>query len=185
MKTTLKTALALGAALLYTSFALAADEKKKDDHDHDHDHDHDKIVAGPNGGRVMMSVEPHLELFVTEDRKVRITAVSHDEKPKAIPLGGQSVKLIAGKRLSPTRLEFTKDGNSLISDKTLPEGMNFPVVVQIKATADAKTVLEKFQMNLEGCPTCEYKEYACVCDHAHGHGHDHGDDAKKDDKKKD
>lgn len=177
MKTTLKTALALGAALIYTSAAIAAETGK-----HDHDHDHDKLVAGPNGGRVIMSVEPHLELFVTEDRKVRITAVTKDAKPTAIPIAGQSIKLIAGKRLSPTKLEFTKDGDSLISDKTLPEGMEFPVVVQIKASADSKTVLEKFQMNLESCPTCKHKEYACICEHAHDHDEK---DEKKTEAKKD
>ena len=174
MKNTIKSIIAIGVALVYAMGAFAAEE-------HDHGHDHDKIVAGPNGGRVLMSVEPHLELFVTKDRKVKITAVSEDEKPKAIPLGEQSVKLIAGKRLSPTRLAFTKEGDSLISDKALPEGLNFPVVVQIKVSGDSKTVIDKFQMNLEDCPTCKYKEYACICEHAHAdHDHDHKEAPKKD-----
>ncbi|MCB1085430.1 MAG: hypothetical protein KDM63_00170, partial [Verrucomicrobiae bacterium] len=69
-----------------------------DDHDHDHDHaDHDhahdgdhehsadyvaekgesgeKKQAGPNGGRVVTVVEPAVEFFVTDDRKVRLTFV--------------------------------------------------------------------------------------------------------------
>ena len=151
-----------------------------DDHGHGHDHgdgdDHGSITTGPNGGRVLMEIEPHLEFFVTDDKKVMITAVSDGEDPKAVPMGEQSVKVIAGDRLDPTRLAFAKDGDSLISDIALPDGMDIPVVVQIKATPDAKTVIAKFQANLKDCPTCDFKEYACACDHGHAHGdHDHGD----------
>ncbi|MFT5468804.1 MAG: hypothetical protein ACI8UO_003916 [Verrucomicrobiales bacterium] len=166
MKSILNLFAALFAFAIYTSSAVAADEK----HDHDHDHDHAKIIAGPNGGRVLISVEPHLEFLVMKDRRVRITAVSHDDKPKAIALDEQSVKVIAGKRRAPTRLKFIREENSLISDGPLPDGMNFPVVVQIKVDADSRTVIDKFQLNLQDCPTCDYKEYACVCDH---HAHDH------------
>jgi hypothetical protein len=48
-------------------------------------------------------------------------------------------------------------------------------VVQIKVTPDAKTVTEKFNLNLEKCPTCKYQEYACTCEHAE----DHKDEKKK------
>jgi len=135
-----------------------------------HEGDHEKVQAGPNGGRILHGVEPHLEFLVTEDRKVRITAV--DDENEAIPIAAQSVRVIGGDRTNPTRLSFEKEGDVLVSDSTVPEGENFPVVVQIKPTPDAKTVLEKFQVNLEDCPTCEYREYACVCDHDHKHEHD-------------
>ncbi len=136
-------------------------------------HDHAKKIAGPNGGRVINTVEPHLEFFVTKDRKVKITAANDDGK--AIALGGQTVRVIGGSRSNPTRLSFTKEGDSLVSDKALPEGNDFPVVVQIKVTSDAKTVIDKFNLNLKDCPTCEHKEYACTCDHGEGshEGHDH------------
>lgn len=129
--------------------------------------DHEKVIVGPNGGRVLTKVEPRLEFFVTEDRKIKLTAVSKDAKPKAIKIGEQEVKVIAGKRLAPTRIGFSKSGNSLISDKALPEGLDVPVVVQIKATAKSKTVLERLQLNLRDCPTCDFKEYACPCHHHH------------------
>lgn len=172
----MKSTLGVCVALFYVAGAFAED---KDKHDHDHDHDHDHVIAGPNGGRVLVGVEPHLEFFVTKDGKVQITAVTHDEKPKAIELGEQSVKVIAGKRTKPTRLAFAKEGKVLVSDGTLPEGKNFPVVVQIKTSPDAKTVIEKFQLNLNDCPTCDYLEYACTCDHGHD-DHDHKDEKKKD-----
>ena len=66
-------------------------EDKHDHGDHDgHDHGkHAKKIAGPNGGRVLTGVEPHLEFFLTKDRKVKITAV--DDDGKAVELGEQSV----------------------------------------------------------------------------------------------
>jgi hypothetical protein len=44
-------------------------------------------------------------------------------------------------------------------------------VVQIRAKEGAKAVNEKFNLNLEQCPTCKNKEYACTCAH--------GDEVKK------
>ncbi len=179
--------IALLGLCAYASQSLADDDKDKgthkhqeekkghdDDHDHDHDHDHDKIIAGPNGGRVLTGVEPHLEFYVTDERMIKITALNDDNK--AVAIGEQSVKVVAGDRRKPTRLKFEKKGDFLISDGKLPEGNDFPVVIQIKPTKRGKSVNEKFNLNLEDCPTCDNKEYACTCDH-HGHGdeddHDH------------
>lgn len=147
------------------------DHEEHEDHDdhegHDHGdhegHDHDKIVAGPNGGRVLDAVEPHAEFFVTADRKVQISFV--DDDLKQIAAGEQSVSVIAGDRSNPTNLAFTKSGDVLMSDKSLPAGNDFPVVVQFKVDASADTVRARFNLNLNDCPTCEYKEYACTCVH--------------------
>jgi len=77
------------------------------------------------------------------------------------------VKATAGDRTAPTKLTFAKSGDFLISNEVLPVGENFPVAVQIKATAEAKSVNEKFDLNLAQCPTCKFKEYACTCEHEH------------------
>ncbi len=159
MKTTLTT-LTTALSLALANPAIAAPG-----------HDHDRKIAGPNGGRVLTGVEPHLEFLVTEDRKVRITAV--DDDGKVVELGEQDVRLIGGSRANPTRLSFVKEGNLLVSDKALPEGNNLPVVLQIRPTPDAKTVIEKFTLNLNDCPGCEHLEYACTCDHGDHEGHDH------------
>tara|TARA_R110002096_G_scaffold16106_33_gene55241 strand:+ start:10012 stop:10533 length:522 start_codon:yes stop_codon:yes gene_type:complete len=155
---------------IFLAFSFNALADEKGGHDHDHDHEHEKIT-GPNGGRLFFSVEPHLEFLVLKDRTVKISAFDHDHK--AASIDGFSVKLTGGSRTSPTRLSFEKSGDALVSNNTLPEGTSFPVVVQIKSEGSGKSVLEKFQLNLEDCPTCEYKEYACSCDHDHDHGHDH------------
>ena len=144
-------ALHLLAAIALALPALAADE-----------HDHAK-EGGPNGGKILTSIEPHAEFFVTADRKVQITFLGGDGK--AIPPAEQTVTVTAGDRIAPAKLTFAKSGNVLLSDKTLPEGNGFPTVVQIKVTPGAKAVVEKFNLNLSKCPTCKFAEYACTCGH--------------------
>ncbi len=134
-----------------------------DDQEKGDDHEDDKIIAGPNGGRVLTSVEPHAEFFVTEDRRVRITFVNDDLE--AVPAGDQTVTVIAGDRSAPTQLAFVKNGQVLESEGFLPDGNDFPVVVQIQTSAEAEIVREKFNLDLSDCPTCENLEYACICDH--------------------
>ena len=160
------------AGLMAFSPARAEDDDHSD-HDHEKEHAHEDAKAGPNGGRVFTSVEPHLEFLVTADRKVQITALDDDFKPTT--LGDQTVRAVGGSRSKPTRMNFVKQGNILVSDVALPDGNDFPLVVQIKPTADAKTVIEKFNLNLSDCPTCKHKEYACICEHADDDhdGHDH------------
>lgn len=139
-----------------------------DGHDHgDHSHSHAPKKAGPHGGRILTEVEPHAEFFVTKDRKVRITFL--DAKDKPIAVGTQSVHVVCGNRMNPTQLNFVKeaDGMSLLSDSTLPSGMNFPAIVNFKMSADAKPAIARFSLNLADCSSCEYKEYACTCEHAH------------------
>ncbi len=147
------------------SLSVSAADKKKDSHDHSHDHSHSKEqkITAPNGGRIITAVEPHAEFLVTADRKVQITFI--DDDGKAVAPAEQVVTVTAGDRSAPTKLTFTKVGNMLVSSAALPAGNDFPTVVQIKATPDAKTVTEKFNLNLSKCPTCSNAEYACTCEH--------------------
>lgn len=154
--------LALVATAL--SFALAPMTLAHEGDDHS-GHNHEKKVAGPNGGRVITTVTPHVEFFVTPERKVKLTFVGEDNKPVAAK--DATASLVGGDRANPTKLAFTKDGDALVSDKPLPAGDNIPVILQIKITADAKNVTEKMNVNLADCPECKHKEYACTCAHEH------------------
>jgi len=151
------TLLTLAIAALGLALNVSAAEKEE----HDHDHDHAK--AGPTGGKLITEVEPHVEFFVNKEKKVEIRFV--DDEMKVVAPGEQVISVILGDRAAPTKLSFTKDGDKLISDVAVPEGNNHPTVLQIKTTADAKAVTEKFTLNLEQCPTCKFKEYACTCEH--------------------
>jgi hypothetical protein len=129
------------------------------------DHTHEQKEAGPNGGRVLTATQPHAEFFVTADRKVQITFLGEDGKDTAP--AGQTVTVTAGERSAPTKLTFIKVGEVLVSEQPLPEGNDFPTVVQIKDTPEAKAVVEKFNLNLSPCPGCKLAEYACICSHSH------------------
>ncbi|MFT4176762.1 MAG: hypothetical protein QM627_08895 [Luteolibacter sp.] len=128
-----------------------------------HAHGDKHKVAGPNGGRVVATVEPHFEFLVTPERKIKLTFLTDDNKLTAP--SQQSVTAIGGDRVAPTRFNFTRESDVLVSDKPLPEGNEIPIVLQIKVTPNAKTVTTRFTINLAQCPTCEHAEYACTCEH--------------------
>ena len=120
-------------------------------------------MAGPNGGRLITSVEPNFEFLVQEDRKVRLTFVDGNAKP--IDVASVSVSLSCGDRMSPTELTFAQAGDVLISDKSLPEGNLLPVVLTIQTTPNGDPVYEKFNANFSACGGCRFVEYACICGH--------------------
>lgn len=132
-----------------------------------HEGEHHDLVP-PNGGRIVKTVEPHLEIFVADDGAVKVTFL--DDSGHALAPADQQVSLIGGDRMNPVRLSFLREGEALVSDKKLPMGQSIPIVVQIKESADGEVVRERFNLNMGSCPTCEYKEYACAC-----HGGEEGD----------
>jgi hypothetical protein len=150
MKTKLASLAALVASL---TFASAAEK-----------------IKAPNGGRIIEAVAPHAEFLVTKDKKIEIRFL--DDTGKVVAPAAQAVSVTMGDRSAPTKLSFAKDGDKLVSDKVVPEGKDLPVVVQIKTTPEAKSVTEKFNLNLADCPTCEHAEYACSCEHG-GDAHKH------------
>jgi hypothetical protein len=152
MKKTLTTLIAL--AMAFTGQAA-----EKEEHGHEH------AKAGPTGGKLITEVEPHAEFFVNKDQKIEIRFVDDDNK--VVAPGEQTVTVTLGDRKSPTKLTFTKDGDKLVSDQAIPEGKKLPTVVQIKAKKGAKSVTEKFNLDLSTCSECKHAEYACTCDHHH------------------
>ncbi|MEX2578775.1 MAG: hypothetical protein WD342_06930 [Verrucomicrobiales bacterium] len=175
MKKTIQSTIAIAVALAYGLFGTACtkedghDHEEHEHHDEDHgdddhphgdddpahadgdhehdDHDHDHDEPGPNGGRVLYQVEPHLEFLVTEDRKVQIAQVN--ENHEAEPIGEQVVTIIGGDRSNPTRMKLEKQGDVLVSDVAFPAGNDFPVVVQIRPSPDAKAETVRFNLEIE------------------------------------
>lgn len=143
--------------------ALAENEHGHDDDDGHHDDDAEKAEGGPNGGRLITSVDPAIEFLVKDDRNVQITLL--DSSRKIVTPTNQVISLYGGERANPTILTFSKKGQILFSDQPLPNENNIPVVLQIKSSPTAPLVREKFKVNLSECPNCDYQEYACVCGH--------------------
>ena len=145
---TMKPVMKMMAVGLMTVSTLHADEERK---------------AGPNGGRVIESVEPHVEFLVMPDRKLKLTFL--DKDGKAIAVQEQTATGIGGERSKPTRFKFEKADGALVSDTVLPDGNKVPLILQLKVTPDAKTVMEKFTVDMSQCGSCEHLEYACTCGH--------------------
>ena len=187
MKLNQNSIMSLSAVFAASTFlslgAVRADHHEKGDHaDHKHQkaehkgHDHAELV-GPNKGRILHDVEPHAELFVTKDRKIKITFLN--DHGKVVAAKDQKITVVCGKRSSPTKLTFKKDGDSLLSEKSLPDGTMIPTILQIKVTPEAKTTVIRLNLDLSLCSGCKLLEYACTCDHHGDHedheDHDHGD----------
>ena len=124
---------------------------------------HEKKTPGPNGGRLLTSVSPHVEFLVTADRKIQLTFV--DDAGQPIAPAGQSATIISGDRSAPTTLTFSRQGDVLISNAPLPEGRIVPTIVQLTPAAGAAVVVERFNVNLATCAECQHAEYACICGH--------------------
>ena len=120
-------------------------------------------TPGPNGGRLIETVEPSLEFLLLDDRHVRITLF--DLANQSVPAANQVVSLVGGDRSDPFQITFSKDGDTLLSDEAIPEGKKLPISLQIKTAPDSDPVFEKFYLNLSSCPECNYEEYACICGH--------------------
>lgn len=153
----MKPKLMILLALLGAPFAFAEEEhdhskETKEEHaEHEEEEDHDHSKKGPNGGHVVESKAGFaFEITVDKDRKARVVFL--DKELKAAALAAQSLSGIAGERSAPVKLAFTKgkdaDANVLVSDKALPAGAHVPMVLVIKATADAKAVTERFELHL-------------------------------------
>ncbi|MCV5977184.1 hypothetical protein OFO29_33100, partial [Escherichia coli] len=84
--------------------------------------------AGPTGVKLITEGEPHVEFFVNNEKKVEICFV--DDSNKVVAPGDQVITVVLGDRSAPTKLTFTKDGDKLVSDKTIPDGADIPTVVQ-------------------------------------------------------
>lgn len=153
------TALTLIAALAFALPTVVA-----------HGHEPGKIKVGPTNGRLLTEVEPHVEFLVTPDKKVELRFV--DDANKVVAPGAQEITVTLGERAKPTKLTFAKEGDKLVSNAPIPEGNDYPTVVQIREKAGAKPVNARFNLNMTKCPTCANAEYNCKCDH-------HADEDKK------
>jgi len=140
--------------------------------------DHVEAIKPPNGGRILHEIVPHAEFFITKERMVQITFVDDEGKPIK---DEATLKAMGGKLTAPTKFTFKKTKHGLISEQKLPEGKMVPILLRFKDAEGKAMSAEpiKFNVDLSDCPTCDYLEYACTCDHSHDHDHDHEEDAKK------
>lgn len=154
-----------------TSVTQGAEEGPGHDNPHLSESDQAKKEAGPNGGRVVKTDDTELEFFVRDDGKVQITFL--DQGSAVYPPKDQSISLIGGSRSDPTKFSFEIERTLLVSNESIPDIRNMPVILSIHNTLTENTVRERFNLNFSVCPNCDHQEYACICGHDEGHHDDH------------
>lgn len=120
------------------------------------------VKAGPRKGRVLEMENQNAEFLVEKDRSVSIAF--YDAALKAQPAADQVVTATAEAPTGKVKLEFEKKGDLLVSKTPLPAGEHYTIVVQVKATADAKSKNFRIPLDLSVCKGCGNAEYACICD---------------------
>jgi hypothetical protein len=126
-------------------------------------HAAEEVVGGPKGGRLLETEPLKAEFFVTTDRKVEIIFYDAALKPTAPTT--QTVTVNAEPKTGRTSLELEKTPTGFISKTALPAGDPYRVVVQVRASPDAKPVNFRIELALHTCGECKRAEYACVCGH--------------------
>ncbi len=121
-----------------------------------------KVKAGPRKGRVLELAGQNAEFFVEKDHTISIAF--YDAAMKAQPASVQVVTATAEAPSGKAKIEFEKKGDLLVSKAPLPAGEGYQVVVQVKATADAKAKNFRIPLILHTCKGCSNPEYACICD---------------------
>ena len=144
----MKTATLLPLFLLAATLACAAE----------------KIVAGPKGGRLLDTAPLKAEFFVTKDRKVEVTF--YDAALKPVAPGTQVVAITAEPKSGRTPIEVAPTAHGFASKAALPAaGEPYRVVVQVRATTEARPQNFRIDLNLDTCGECKHAEYACTCAH--------------------
>lgn len=120
------------------------------------------VKAGPRKGLILELPAKNAEFFVEKDRIVSIAV--YDAAMKAQAPTDEVFTATAEAPTGKTKLEFEKKGNLFVSTTKLPEGEGYQVVVQAKASADAKSKNFRVKLQTHTCKECDNPEYACTCD---------------------
>lgn len=158
-------AIALGAAL--TLSACKKDEHAGHNHGPGEGHGAKskaaKPIAGPKGGKLLDNAAPRAEFLIGADN--RVTVSFYDAQLKPVPVSGQVVAVTAEPKSGKVTLTMEAKDGAFVSKEALPDGEGYPLVVQVKATADATPQNFRLTYDLHTCGGCKLKEYACTCDH--------------------
>lgn len=122
----------------------------------------EKVVAGPKGGRLLESEPVRAEFFVRADRHVEVAF--YDAALKPVAPAAQVVAVTAEPKEGRVKLELTKGETGFVSAAPLPAGEPYRVVVQLRATPEAKPQNFRIDVNLGHCGGCSRAEYACTCE---------------------
>jgi len=118
-----------------------------------------KAPAVAHVGRLLEASGEKAAFLIKPSRHVVVTFLDAAGKPAA--RGERSVVVkVDGKDLT-----LEAQPNGFISKEPLPAKEPAPIIVQIRATADAKPTNFRLTLNTSTCGECKRPEYTCTCDH--------------------
>ena len=121
-----------------------------------------QIVGGPLGGRLLEMEPTRAEFVVSAERKAEIRF--YDAALKPIAPAAQMVAITAEPASGRVKLEVVKTEFGFATKEPLPAGEPYRVVVQVRATPEAKPQNFRLDLNLGHCAGCDRAEYACTCE---------------------
>lgn len=122
----------------------------------------EKFTAGPKGGRLLDATPLKAEFLVTANRHAEITF--YDDHANPILPETQVISVMAEPASGRVTLPMEKTATGFVSKTALPSGEPYRVVVQVRATPDAKPQNFRLDLNLATCGECHRAEYACICE---------------------
>ncbi len=122
----------------------------------------EKIVGGPAGGRLLETEPARAEFVVNAERKAEIRF--YDSALKPVAPTTQLVTVTAEPASGRVKLEVVQTEFGFATKETLPAGGTYRVVVQVRATPEAKPQNFRIDLNLGHCGGCNRAEYACTCE---------------------
>lgn len=122
---------------------------------------HEGIELGPNKGRIVeLSTDETMHGEVTEkDGKLHIALLDKDMKP--VVIATQEITATAGTREAPEKIAVEKSATNF-SIPTPPAGQW--IILQYKASADAKAIIARLHYNTKVCDPCKQPEWRCACE---------------------
>jgi hypothetical protein len=121
---------------------------------------HEGIELGPNQGRIVeFSTDETMHGEVTlKDGTLHVTLLDKEMKP--VKLDSQSLNATAGTRQKPVKLPTTPTEGGF----TLPApGDDEWLILQYKATPDAKPITARMHFQTKTCEPCKQPEWRCAC----------------------
>ena len=118
-----------------------------------------KSVADVQPGRRLEAPGLRAQFVIQPDRKASVSFV--DEAGKPVARGERTVILkVDGKDVA-----MEPQLNGFITKESLQSKEPAPIVVQIRASADAKPTNFRLTLNTALCGECKRQEYGCTCAH--------------------
>ena len=118
-----------------------------------------KPATEPRPGRALEAPGVRADFLIQPDRKATVTFV--DEAGKPVARGDRTVTVkVDGKDVT-----LEAQANGFITKEPLQAKEPAPIVVQVRAKADAKPANFRITLNTAICAECKRPEYGCICDH--------------------